>query len=217
MNTDEETSADWADRLQMLDSGANVSSLLGAQQEEAQGEDTSPSRWSLEPSENGLTARIRDRLRQEYGVERAEYLVRQVSPSLLAALHVDSEPPAAVLVAYFDACPYSRATEDALVSLAARMHRRNLAGGQSQLRSSTPYVIMMYDTKAKGNRSFAAERLQARPVPKLFTVVPQGRAIVPWNGEPMGEVRPSATREGEWTRTLPEQALMETLDLHCGK
>lgn len=205
----DETSADWADQLQLLDTGANVSNLSTHPKEDPE---PLPPR-SLEPIENGLTARIRDRLCREYGIKHTERLVRQVSPSLLSALHVDPQPPGAVMVAYFDGCPYSRATEDGLVALAARMHRRNLAGSPS----ATPYVVMMYDTKAKGNRSFAIERLQARPVPKIFTVVPQGRAIVPWNGEPLGEVRPSARREGEWTRTLPEQALIETLDLHCEK
>lgn len=165
-----------------------------------------------------LTARVRARLRQADGTmgrpseTMCALLVRQVSPSLLSKLHTHANPPCAVLFAYFDACPYSRAAEDALVSLAERMHRRNLSlrreDGRGGGGGGSDFCIMMYDIRAKGNRTFASDRLRASPVPKLYTVVPESRAIVPWSGKPLGEVQPSASG---WTRTLPENALIDAL------
>lgn len=243
----EETSADWADRLQLFDAGefdALERSKIRAQQntvlEQEPGRGTgrdeeqrttippvnlldqrriemeqhSVAERTLDPSP--LTLRIRQRLRDNDSTmggpseTTCALLVRQVSPSLLSKLHTQPNSPCAVLVAYFDACPYSRATEDGLVSLAKRMHRRNLSIAALADNTKRDFCIMMYDIRAKGNRTFAIERLHASPVPKLYTVVPQSRAIVPWTGEALGEVRPSAT-SNEWTRTLPEDELFDAL------
>lgn len=243
MTASEETSADWADRLQLFDAGEfdaleRVKQSAAAQQKKLDqtepdsrvAQEQKEQKRELEPVErleqtlheqtldpSPLTARVRQRLRNDDNTMgrpselACARLVRQVSPSLLSNLHSQTRPPCAVLVAYFDACPYSRAAEDGLVSLAKRMHRRNLSLAAAQPNDATnEFCIMMYDIRAKGNRSFATERLHASPVPKLYTVVPQSRAIVPWTGEPLGAVQPSAT-SNEWTRTLPEDALLDAL------
>lgn len=233
-DTSEETSAEWADRLQLYDAGefealkrlkkstaqrhqSALTTDILSPQDQASPVSLSEQQWSdktLEPSP--LTSRIRQRLRGDDDTMgrpsevTCALLVRQVSPSLLSKLYTQSRPPCAVLFAYFDACPYSRAAEDGLVSLAKRMHRRNLSLAKHHNGTGADFCIMMYDIRAKGNRTFAVERLHASPVPKLYTVVPQSRAIVPWTGEPFGEVRPSAT-SNEWTRTIPEDALFNAL------
>lgn len=159
------------------------------------------------PEPSPLTQRIRARLASACGSSSiASTLVRQVSPSTLKAVR---NP--ALLVAYFDACPYSRATEDGLVSLANRMYVRNLDS-----RSSPPFSIAMYDKRAEGNRTFAEEQLKASPVPKLYLLDPYRRAIIEWRGEPMSDTWPVVNSRGietgEKTRRLPESAIMDALE-----
>lgn len=229
-NDDDENSAEWADTLQKLDSGSTrVWSLPATARTEKKNEvkkqekviektvvskkkeDSTTATLPPPPMAlpflpaSELTQRIRQQLAEKVKDSKvAARLVLQVCPSILA-----SQKNCYLLVAYFDHCPYSRATEDGLVSLAYRMYRRNLAKGSSV----APLSIAMYDTKAEGNRSFAAEQLKASSVPKLFLFDARRRAIVPWQGEPMSEVRPNANSStGGWTRTLPEQALMDALE-----
>lgn len=219
--SDDENSAEWADALQKLDSGSNRVWSLPAAKKSTNEQKKAPEikkeqktsipaltvspspPLSLPPTE--LTQRIRKRLAEKVKESNiTTNLVAQVSPSILA-----SQKNCCLLVAYFDHCPYSRATEDGLVSLAHRMYRRNLAKG----RGVAPLSIAMYDTKAEGNRSFAVDQLKASPVPKLFLFDARRRAIAPWQGEPIGDVRPNTNSStGEWTRTLPEQGLMDALE-----
>jgi hypothetical protein len=227
LENSEETSAEWANQLQGKDTDSEARSLVtpatiaktkrkvgthtasklrGANNEPPQAPaPQAVQTWiALEPTP--LTRRIRERVWKKCAcdAETVENLVLQVSPSRIAAL-----TNCCLLVAYYDACPWSRATESGLVSLAYCMYRRNRSRGLGVPRIS----IAMYDTKAQGNQSFAADQLKASPVPKLYLIDASSRKIKVWQGKPMGDATqdPKSATE-ELTRTLPEEAIMDALE-----